>query len=124
MSPLLQQYFDEIGEWVDNGARRFHPCFNNESGLCPNLSLWYMFKNRELRDSDPKLYIEGRTRIASEFEDLLIEDFGRGNTCWPFNTCREHYWQEVHEGTVFENLARLAWLNKHRSCPGESGIDT
>lgn len=115
MSPELQQYFDEIGEWVDDGAPRFHHCFNNESGLCPNFSLWYMYKNMELRNSNRASYVRKRVKIAAEFEDLLAEDFGRGNTIWPFNTCREHYWQEVNEGTIFENPARLAWINKHRS---------
>lgn len=103
MSPELQKFFDELGAWIDAGCPK-HDDFLKGVGSCTNLSYF-----AESLENGDELTKELNRLLEAEFDDPFF----------PFGG-----WDVYKQGNHYANTERLAWINKHRSCPGESGVDT
>lgn len=94
MSPLLQEFYNSIAEWVRTGESNFE--FIPSVGLCTNL---YIFcANNGVEAVDPLVELKIQFRCAR-----LDDEF-------PFNPTPGRYIAEADAAACYDNAERVKWI--------------
>lgn len=103
MSPHLQSFYNDIHAWIKSGCPATDDFYRN-TGL--RLNYWhYVGRVYNIEPSDRHSYVR---EMTAQFEDAHL------GPVLPFNT-RTSYFTEMNNRTVFSNIARLAWIERHIS---------
>lgn len=97
MSPELQQFYNELNQWIKDGTPEYD-IFIPTFGMCTNLQEFC------------KVYKYNRlltlVELIDSFKDAGLD---RG---YPFSSSIEYAF-ERRAGTVYYNTARLDWIKSH-----------
>lgn len=97
MSPELQQFYNEINQWIKDGTPE-HKIFMSDFGMCSNLREFCRVHKYDRWDA----YLE----LLDSFRYAGLD---RG---YPFSSGDE-YNSEHRNNTVYSNPIRLNWIKSH-----------
>jgi hypothetical protein len=99
MIDVLQQFYRELLDWVDNGVAKGHRSFRRDDGLCANA---YDFA---LNHTDKMVY-----NYPHRLEEALREQFEEQGLDRHYPFGKRSYFLRARSGSLYRCPKRLGWL--------------